>query len=112
MNIKVACTAEYLRLPSSHAGVLKRPWRDDGWHPKYGEGIIHFNAPLIFPSAEGNQVLEIFYSKGFRIRQGMPICGMEIHALDQESENPYNGKYKGQQGPQTSRIHLDARNGL
>ncbi len=90
---------EWMTCPDNVAGMLTKL-------PEHRlMGQIHPNAPLIAPGSEGQQVLEIYLAEGMLVTEGQPICGVEFWPLDQNPQNGYMGKYRGQTGPQTSLFH-------
>lgn len=95
-------TEEEVSFSTRYAGKLMRLFLDIG-------NAVHMNAPWIHPGSKGNQVLEMSVASPKRVVVGMPVCRMEIHRLDQEPEKSYAsvGRYVGQNGPATSRSHLD-----
>lgn len=127
---------EYMTLPSTCAGWL---WDANGHYNPIvdarnsyrppGPFMIHPNAPLIAAGSDGNQILEVWHTYqtlfmsrreerppyplhlSYRLKMcvGKPIAIMSLHSLDQEAEKPYEGRYKGQRGPQISLSHLDTR---
>jgi len=94
-------TDELVSMPDDHAGMLVKA---KGIRLR---GNVHPNAPLIAPGSEGHQILEMNFPAGLEIRKGDHVCSMEIMPLDQNPQNAYNGKYKGQRGPQTSLFHTE-----
>ncbi len=101
-NFYLAYT-EWMKCPDNVAGMLVKI-------PEHrGMCNIHPNAPLIAPGSEGHQVLEIYLAEGLyvKVKEGQPICEVEFWPLDQNPQNAYNGKYKGQRGPQTSLFHTE-----
>lgn len=95
----LANTDEKIGMPNGYAGFLRRLPRD------FGFGEIEPNSTLVNPGAAHYIVLEMKFPKGRVVKAGIPICRMDVYKLDQESKNPYNGRYKDQKGPQTNIPH-------
>ena len=72
-------------------------------------GLFIQNAGWVDPGFEGRITLELYNANSLPIelRAGRRICQLVFCRLDQSASAPYNGKYKGQQRPMGSRIHLD-----
>lgn len=73
-------------------------------------GYVHLT-PWIKPGSNGNQTLEIAakaYSHNIvYIYPGADACSLKIFELDDECI-PYNGRYKGQDGPSVSRLYKNS----
>lgn len=91
-------TQETVMIGRKHAGRLVR------FSHSYGSEV-HLNAPWIQPGSSGNQVLEMTVLTDSFIKAGQPICGMEIHPLDQPVTKPYNGRYMNQEEALTSKLN-------
>lgn len=95
-------TIERVTLDPSHAA------RIEGKSSVGRLGLrVHATAGFIDPGFDGQVTLEIDNACRLPIRlyPGMPIAQLAFDKLDEPAENPYQGKYSGQQGPQASRYH-------
>ncbi len=98
----IAHTQEEISLGPRYAARLVRFFHSLG-------DSVHMNAPWIQPGSSGNQTLEMSFGTGTYIKAGMPICRMEVYDVDQYPEKTYNGRYLNQNGPITSKSHIDFR---
>lgn len=98
----LATTVEHVQLPSNIAS------RVEGKSSVGRLGVlVHSTAGFIDPGFVGQVTLEIFSVSSLptRLYPGMPIAQLAFFQLDAHAENPYDGKYSGQTGPQASRYH-------
>ena len=99
----LASTAEYIKIPDNITGWI------EGRSSIGRMGLFIQNAGWIDPGFEGTITLELFNASNFPIRliPGRRIGQIIFAELDKPCENPYNGKYQGQQITTGSRIYED-----
>lgn len=99
----LATTAEKVRIPDTASSTVL------GRSSIGRSGLTVENASWIDPGFEGNITLELFNALDYPIilHVGMEICQLVIYMNDTSVENPYDGKYNGQDIATASRIHLD-----
>ncbi len=100
----IGSSVEYLRIPRYLAGILFA-------RSSIGRrGIeIHPSAGWFDPCFEGRVVFEIssMRRKTILLRPGARIGQMAFVHLTRNTNKPYEGKYKGQDGPVGSLMHRD-----
>ena len=71
--------------------------------------LVHCTAGFIDAGFHGQVTLELYNASDIAIKlyRGMPIAQLAFDWLDSAAENPYAGKYQGQQGPVASRYYLN-----
>ena len=89
----LASTVEYIKMPNNIAGVLYLK------SSLARLGLDHALAGWIDPGFEGNLTLELHSHRPIVLHAGQRIVQVVFYALNAPSENPYDGKYKGQKGP-------------
>ncbi|MDP2630830.1 MAG: dCTP deaminase [Candidatus Uhrbacteria bacterium] len=99
----LATTQEYIKVPPTLTAAV------EGRSSIGRLGLFIQNAGWIDPGFEGNITLELYNANSLPIRldAGRRLCQVVFYEMDQEVENPYHGKYKGQQGTTGSRIFSD-----
>lgn len=102
-HFALGTTKEYLELPADITGFL------EGRSSVGRSALFIHNAGLIDAGFIGQVTLEFFNCGPVPIllKPEQRICQIAYYQMDQEAENPYNGKYQGQRGATGSRIHLD-----
>ncbi|MEE4379969.1 MAG: dCTP deaminase [Candidatus Competibacteraceae bacterium] len=107
-ELALAVTAESVTLSDDLVGWL------DGRSSLARLGLmVHVTAHRIDPGWSGAIVLECFNSGKLplALRPGMTICAINFETLSSPAARPYNkrtgAKYRGQSGPQPSRIGAD-----
>lgn len=100
----LACTAEYVRLPSDIAAVV------EGKSSLGRLGLtVHVTAGFIDPGFEGQITLEIanLAPWGIKLYAGMPIAQLVFESVNPpERDYSKTGHYQGQTGPTESRYRL------
>lgn len=99
----LATTQEYIKLPKDVAAFIT------GRSSIGRLGLFIENAGFIDPAFQGQLTLELYNSANYPIRLeiGRRVAQIVLFKLDEESENPYCGKYQGQMGAVSSKIFLD-----
>jgi dCTP deaminase len=71
--------------------------------------LVHATAGFVDPGFEGRLTLELSNQAALPIKlyPGMLIGQISFQWLDQPAQNPYDGKYQGDESPTASRIHQD-----
>lgn len=99
----LATTIEYICLPNNITAFV------EGRSSIGRLGLFIQNAGWVDPGFEGQITLELFNASRYAImiEAGARICQLVFAQMDDESENPYSGKYQKQTGATGSRIHMD-----
>lgn len=93
-------TFEEVTIPHDLVGIL------EGRSSTGRLGImLHITAGYIDSGFKGNITLELYNCspEPFLLEYGDELCQIVFAKLDQACTNPYDGKYQGDQGVQTSR---------
>ncbi len=99
----LATTLEYVEIPNFATGAV------EGRSSIGRLGLFIQNAGWIDPGFKGNITLELYNANSLPIRldAGRRICQLVLYKMDQQVENPYNGKYLGQRGTTGSKVFQD-----
>jgi len=99
----LATTQEYVKLPADISAFA------EGRSSVGRIGLFIQNAGWIDPGFEGRVTLELYNANSLPIKlnAGRRICQMVFCKLDYLAENPYHGKYKGQEKTVGSRVYQD-----
>ena len=99
----LATTQEYFKLPNNITAFV------EGRSSIGRLGLFIQNAGWVDPGFEGEITLELFNANrcAIELHKGWRVGQLVFAALDQETQNPYKGKYQGQRGATGSRIYLD-----
>ena len=99
----LATTQEYFKLPNDLTAFV------EGRSSVGRMGLFIQNAGWVDPGFEGEITLELFNAsdKPILLKSGRRVGQLVFAKLDNEAENPYNGKYQKQRGATGSRIYLD-----
>lgn len=102
----LATTQEYFKLPNDMTAFV------EGRSSIGRMGLFVQNAGWVDPGFEGEITLELFNAgdKPILLEAGRRVGQLVFAQLDQEAENPYQGKYQGQIGATGSRAFLDKEN--
>ena len=96
----LATTKETIRLPDDLTAFV------EGRSSIGRIGLFIQNAGWVDPGFEGTITLELFNANRLpiRLQEGRRVCQLVFARLDRPAENPYSGKYQGQQRATGSRI--------
>ena len=99
----LATTMEYVRLPGNITAFV------EGRSSVGRMGLFIQNAGWVDAGFEGRITLELYNANSLPIKleSGRRICQLVFCELDQMAENPYRGKYFGQEKSVGSRIFKD-----
>ena len=99
----LATSLEYVKLPDDITAFV------EGRSSIGRIGLSIQNAGWVDPGFEGRITLQLYNANQLpiRLRSGRRLCQLVFCRMDRAAENPYRGKYQGQQGPGRSRVHLD-----
>lgn len=99
----LATTREYIKLPNNLTAFV------EGRSSIGRMGLFIQNAGWVDPGFEGNITLELYNANRLpiKLKSGRRICQLVFAQMDQAAENPYRGKYQGQQNSVGSRVFLD-----
>lgn len=99
----LATTQEYFKLPNDVTAFV------EGRSSIGRLGLFIENAGWVDPGFEGKITLELYNANSLpiRLQAGRRICQMVFCRMDQMAENPYRGKYQGQDKAVGSRIFQD-----
>jgi dCTP deaminase len=102
----LATTMETLRLPNDLTAFV------EGRSSIGRLGLFIQNAGWVDPGFEGRITLEIYNANSLpiKLKAGRRICQLVFARMDEAAENPYRGKYQGQQKATGSRISEDQEN--
>ena len=103
LSFLLATTMEYIKLPNNLTAFV------EGRSSIGRIGLFIQNAGWVDPGFEGEITLELFNANRLPIRliAGRRLCQLVIAEMDQEAENPYQGKYQKQKSATGSRVYLD-----
>ena len=98
-GFQLATVIEYFRMPADIQGVVhdKSTWARRG---------LAVQNTVIDPGFQGSLTIELTNHSNelLKIFDGTPIAQIVFHKLDEDTDQPYNGKYQNQQrGPQKAR---------
>lgn len=104
----LATTMEYFELPNNITAFV------EGRSSLGRMGLFIQNAGWVDPGFKGEITLELFNANrcAIEIKSGRRVGQLVFAEMDQNAENPYEGKYQGQRGATGSKVYLDAENGL
>lgn len=99
----LATTMEYVKLPNHLTAFV------EGRSSIGRMGLFIQNAGWVDPGFEGRITLELYNANSLPIRleAGRRICQLVFCKMDQETLNPYRGKYQGQTQSVGSRVFKD-----
>ena len=99
----LATTEEYIKMPTDITAFV------EGRSSIGRMGLFIQNAGWIDPGFEGRITLELYNANSLpiKLQSGRRICQLVFCKMDQAAENPYNGKYQGQDKPVGSKIYQD-----
>jgi dCTP deaminase len=99
----LATTAEYFKLPDDIVAFV------EGRSSIGRIGLFIQNAGWVDPGFEGRITLELYNANSLPIQleKGRRICQMVFGKMDRAAENPYMGKYQGQDRSVGSRVFKD-----
>ncbi|MCL2578965.1 MAG: dCTP deaminase [Oscillospiraceae bacterium] len=99
----LATTIEYFRLPNNLTAFV------EGRSSIGRLGLFIQNAGWVDPGFEGEITLELFNAsdRAIELLAGRRVGQLVFAQMDFPAQNPYSGKYQGQQGATGSRIQLD-----
>lgn len=99
----LATTMEYFKLPSDLTAFV------EGRSSVGRLGLFIQNAGWVDPGFQGEITLELFNASrcAIELTTGRRVGQLVFAQLDDEAQNPYNGKYQGQRGATGSRINTD-----
>jgi dCTP deaminase len=99
----LATIAEYVKLPNDLTAFV------EGRSSIGRIGLFIQNAGWVDPGFEGRITLELYNANSLpiKLQKGRRICQLVFAKMDQTAENPYRGKYQGQEKSVGSRVFLD-----
>ena len=99
----LATTMEYIELPNNLTAFV------EGRSSIGRMGLFIQNAGWVDPGFKGEITLELFNTSEntIHIKPGQRVGQLIFAAMDQDAENPYDGKYQVQKGATSSGLHLD-----
>lgn len=99
----LATIAEYVKLPNDLTAFV------EGRSSIGRIGLFIQNAGWVDPGFEGRITLELYNANSLpiKLQKGRRICQLVFAKMDQEAENPYRGKYQGQEKSVGSRVFMD-----
>lgn len=99
----LATTQEYLELPNDLTAFV------EGRSSIGRIGLFIQNAGWVDPGFKGRITLELYNASSLpiKLQAGKRICQLVFAKMDQQAENPYAGKYQGQNVTVGSRISQD-----
>ncbi len=99
----LATTREFVSLPDNIAAYV------EGRSSIGRMGLFIQNAGWIDPGFAGEITLELFNANknAIELKAGRRVGQLVFHWMDESADNPYNGKYQGQEGATGSMIHKD-----
>jgi dCTP deaminase len=99
----LATIAEYVKLPDDLTAFV------EGRSSIGRIGLFIQNAGWVDPGFEGRITLELYNANSLpiKLQKGRRICQLVFAKMDQAAENPYKGKYQGQQKSVGSRVFMD-----
>lgn len=99
----LATIAEYVKLPNDLTAFV------EGRSSIGRIGLFIQNAGWVDPGFEGRITLELYNANSLpiKLQKGRRICQLVFAKMDQAAENPYRGKYQGQEKSVGSRVFLD-----
>lgn len=102
----LATTIEEISVPNNLTAFL------EGRSSIGRMGLFIQNAGWVDPGFTGQLTLELYNANTLPIRltTGRRICQIVFCTMDQNTNNPYKGKYQGQKGVIGTRIFMDQEN--
>ena len=99
----LATTKEYIKLPNHLTAFV------EGRSSIGRMGLFIQNAGWVDPGFEGRITLEIYNANSLpiQIQSGRRICQLVFCKMDQSTDNPYRGKYQGQEKSVGSQAYKD-----
>jgi dCTP deaminase len=99
----LATTQEYIEIPDDITSFV------EGRSSIGRMGLFIQNAGWVDPGFKGRITLELYNASSLpiRLQAGKRICQLVFCQMDQKAENPYRGKYQGQNLTVGSRVHKD-----
>jgi len=99
----LATIAEYVKLPNDLTAFV------EGRSSIGRIGLFIQNAGWVDPGFEGRITLELYNANSLpiKLQKGRRICQLVFAKMDQTAENPYRGKYQGQEKSVGSRVFMD-----
>lgn len=99
----LATTAEYIKLPNNLTSFV------EGRSSIGRMGLFIQNAGWVDPGFEGRITLELYNANSLpiKLKAGRRICQLVICEMTTEAQNPYRGKYQGQDKTVGSRVFKD-----
>lgn len=99
----LATIQEYIKLPSDITAFV------EGRSSIGRIGLFIQNAGWVDPGFEGRITLELFNASPvpIKLKAGKRICQLVFAKMDSPAENPYHGKYQGQNKTVGSRVVQD-----
>ncbi len=100
----LATTKEFFRIPNDMIAFV------EGRSSIGRIGLFVQNAGWVDPGFEGKITLELYNANSLpiKLQADRRICQMVFYRMQQPSERPYQGKYKGQAQAVGSRVFKDA----
>lgn len=99
----LATTMEYIELPNNLTAFV------EGRSSLGRMGLFIQNAGWVDPGFHGEITLELFNANrcAIELKPGRRIGQLVFAEMDEDAENPYNGKYQGQTGATGSKVFMD-----
>lgn len=100
----LATTKEYLKLPNNVTAFV------EGRSSLGRMGLFIQNAGWVDPGFEGEITLELYNANrcAIELQAGRRVGQLVFAFMDNEADNPYNGKYQGQTGATGSKVYMDS----
>lgn len=102
----LATTMEYIKLPNYLTAFV------EGRSSIGRMGLFIQNAGWVDPGFEGEITLELYNANRLPIKliSGRRICQLVFALMDEETLNPYDGKYQKQRKATGSKVYKDVEN--
>ncbi|MCC7429846.1 dCTP deaminase [bacterium] len=102
-SFMLATTQEYIKIPDNVTAFV------EGRSSIGRIGLFIQNAGWVDPGFEGKITLELYNANilPIRLKAGKRICQLVFAFMDKNAENPYRGKYQGQNEAVGSKIFKD-----
>lgn len=99
----LATTEEYIELPDDLTAFV------EGRSSVGRMGLFIQNAGWVDPGFKGRITLELYNANSLpiKLQSGRRICQLVFCKMDRAAQNPYHGKYQGQEKSIGSRIYQD-----
>lgn len=102
-SFMLATTQEYIKIPDNVTAFV------EGRSSIGRIGLFIQNAGWVDPGFEGKITLELYNANilPIRLKAGKRICQLVFAFMDEKADNPYRGKYQGQNKAVGSQVYKD-----